>query len=150
MSRTTVRLRHVLPPLAVALLAACARSADRASPAAGGQGTQAAADSAIRQMEAHIHQMEGTSADSTKVMLPEHQQLVATMLTQMTDEMRARNVPADARETALVDSVRQDVARLPELNTSQLAAVMPAHRQRLLRLIARYRTMMGSGGQTRG
>ncbi len=138
MPRTAVRLHYLGLPLAAALLAACNKTSDTATPAssqsaataggsqATGAGTQdaqaMATDSAIHRVQAHIQETTGTKADSE----------------------------AEARWTALADSVRQGLTSLSGMKQSDLRAVMPAHRQRLQRLIEVYRAMMASGRQARG
>jgi hypothetical protein len=64
------------------------------------------------------------------------------MISQMNTEMRSMNMTADARWIALMDSVRQDLVRLPELNPQQLQASVPAHHNRLTRLMQSNREMM--------
>jgi hypothetical protein len=48
---------------------------------------------------------------------------------------------ADAAWTATVDSLRQDLTRMPDLGGGEIAAMMPAHRARVERLIESHRTM---------
>ena len=148
MTRLNLHLRHVTFPIGIVLLGGCAKTppADTGTTAAGT--TASTTGTAVQRLEAHVRAMEGTSADSTEAMLPEHEALVRATLTQMTDAMHARHVPADARWTATVDSVQQTAAQLPTMTRPQLAAAMPAHRERLMRLITLYRTLMQRGSQS--
>ncbi len=92
--------------------------------------------------------MQGAGADSVKAMLPMHRRMVANMLAQMTGEMRGMHMPADARWTATVDSLRQDLVHMPEMSGAELKAMMPAHMGRVTRLMDTHRTMMGGVGQS--
>jgi hypothetical protein len=64
------------------------------------------------------------------------------MLARMNREMRDMNMTADAAWNATVDSLRQDLTRMPELTGSELEAIMPGHRARMMRLMEMHRTMM--------
>jgi hypothetical protein len=94
------------------------------------------------EMHAHMQMMRGASADSMKAMLPMHRQMVANMLAQMNGEMRQMNMAADPAWTATVDSLRQDLTRMPELSGAELSAMMPAHVGRVTRLAAMHQAMM--------
>jgi len=78
-------------------------------------------------------------------MIPTHRQMVANMLSTMNDEMRRMNMPANAQWTATVDSLRQDLIRMPEMSAAELVTIMPAHRARMMRLMQMHRTMTGKG-----
>ena len=106
--------------------------------AAGGMTSAAMMDS----MTAHITAMDTASASTMQTMLPAHRQAVANMIAQMNAEMRGMNMSGDARWTALMDSVRQDLVRMPEMNAEQLKANAPAHHGRLARLMQSHRDMM--------
>lgn len=101
-------------------------------------------------MMTHMRMMQGASADSMAAMMPMHRQMVANMLAQMNGEMRGMQMPADARWTATADSLRQDLVRMPELSAPELKAMMPAHLERVKRLMDMHRGMMGSAGGTSG
>lgn len=60
----------------------------------------------------------------------------------MSSDMRSMNMPADAAWTALTDSVRQDLIRLPEMPKAELKRVIPAHSARVGRLIQMHKDMM--------
>lgn len=93
-------------------------------------------------MVAHMRGMDTTSAANVQAMLPMHRQMAGNMIAQMNSEMRGMNMPADASWSALMDSVRQDLIRMPEMNAQQLKAFMPEHHGRLTRLIDGHRAMM--------
>ena len=89
-------------------------------------------------MQAHMRMMQGASADSVRAMMPMHRQMAANMLAQMNREMRDMNMAGDAAWTATVDSVRQDLARMPEAG----AGDMTAHHGRMMRLMEMHQRMM--------
>lgn len=153
----TGTLRTLVLTLAGAtVLAACRSSQDDAR--AAGE-TAARADSAggmagipgmgmmgagmMDSMHVHMRMMDTMSADQTKAMLPMHRQMVANMLSRMNSEMRSMNMPADQAWSATVDSLRQDLVRMPGMSGSELKAIMPAHHARLTRLMQMHRDMMG-------
>lgn len=93
-------------------------------------------------MAAHMRMMDTASAASLQAMLPMHRQMVANMLSQMSADMRSMNMSADATWTALADSVRQDLVRLPEMSVQQLKQNMVTHQGRVTRLMQSHRAMM--------
>jgi len=144
-------MKEMIVIAAVLLATACGRGADRADTSAtksdtGGMGgmnmpgmmNQANVDS----MTAHMRTMDTASAASLQAMLPMHRQMVANMLSQMNADMRGMNMTADAKWTALVDSVRQDLVRLPEMTAQQLKQNMTAHQGRVTRLMQSHMAMM--------
>jgi hypothetical protein len=94
------------------------------------------------EMQQHMQWMMGAGTDSMQVMMPMHRQMTANMLSAMNREMRDMNMTVDSAWSATVDSVRQDLVRLPELSGSELRAFMPAHRERVNRLMEMHRSMM--------
>ena len=107
---------------------------DDAAPAAG--------NTMMDEMTAHVGHMGGMGADSMQAMLPVHRQRVGNMLAQMGADMRSMNMPGDASWNALVDSVRADVIRMPELSGAELQASMPDHLGRVTRLLEAHGAMM--------
>lgn len=95
-------------------------------------------------MQAHMGMMDSMSGERMKEMLPMHRQMAANMLSQMNSEMRSMNMAANTTWTATVDSVRQDLIRLPEMSSQELSAAMPGHHARLKRLMEMHRDMMRS------
>lgn len=51
---------------------------------------------------------------------------------------------ANTQWTAVVDSLREDLVRMPEMNTTELKEFMPAHRAGITRLMEMHRSVMGS------
>jgi hypothetical protein len=96
----------------------------------------------MEQMMTHMQMMDGAGADSLHAMMPMHRQMAANMIARMNREMRDMNMTADAAWNATVDSLRQDLTRMPELTGSELEAIMPGHRARMMRLMEMHRTMM--------
>ncbi len=93
-------------------------------------------------MQAHLQMLQRASGDSLQKMLPTHRQMVANMLSRMAAEMRQMNMPGDATWNGTIDSLRQDLVRMPELKGSELRAVMPAHVGRVTRLSEMHQRMM--------
>ena len=123
--------------------------ADSAAPNAGrpGMAGMAATDTGVAaQMEAHMRAMESASADSLTALLPGHRQRVANMIARMNQEMRDMNMPADAEWTATVDSLRQDLRQMPEMDATELKTLMPAHHARVTRLSQLHDSMMAAMG----
>jgi hypothetical protein len=69
--------------------------------------------------------------------------MVANMLSRMNTDMRSMNMPGDAAWNATVDSLRQDLTRMPDLDAAALKSMMPAHHARMMRLMQMHRDMMG-------
>ena len=97
-------------------------------------------------MRAHLAALDGAGGDSLRAALPAHRQQLANMIAQMNREMRDMRMAGDASWDATVDSLRQDLTRLPDLGAAELARAMPDHRGRVERLMAAHRGMMGGGG----
>ena len=95
------------------------------------------------EMQAHMQRMMGdVSGEQMRAMLPTHRQMVANTLSRMNGEMRQMNMAADAAWNATVDSLRQDLVRLPELGAAELKTTMPAHVARVRRLGEMHQGMM--------
>lgn len=97
----------------------------------------------MREMRAHVQSMAGSSADSLRRLMPTHRHMTANMLQQMDSEMRGMQMAQDTSWTALADSVRQDLTRLPDVSSGELPGFVDRHWGRVERLIARHETMMG-------
>lgn len=123
-----------------------ARAGDTAQGMGGMQGMQGmgGAGGMMAQMQSHMRMMEGAGADSMKVMLPTHRQMVANMISEFNREMRQMNMRADAAWQAVIDSLRQDNIRMPEMSASELRTFMPEHRARVMRLMEMHRSMMAN------
>jgi hypothetical protein len=99
--------------------------------------------STIDSMQTRVQAMGRMSPDQMGAMLPRYRADMENMLSQMTSYMRTANVPASAAWTALSDSVRQDLTRLPQLTKGQLTETMSAHQARVTRLLQMQRDMIG-------
>lgn len=146
-------MRKAFAVAALALVAACGKTADQADTTAaattdtgamagmggvGGMASGAMMDS----MSAHMRGMDTASAASLQGMVAMHRQMAANMVAQMNTEMRSMNMPASPGWTALMDSVRQDLVRLPDVSGQQLKTLTTAHYGRLTRLMQQHRDMM--------
>ena len=153
--------RYLAAGLAAVAIAACAgnegdtaadtAAAGAATAAEGGMagmpgmaGMAAGADTATDQMRAHMAAMEGVRGDSLLQMARMHRQMGANMIARFNREMSQMNMPDDPRWRATVDSVRQDLARMPELSAEEMGRMMPAHHARVTRLIEMHRSMMAN------
>jgi hypothetical protein len=120
-----------------------ATRADSAGGMAGMPGMGGMMAGMMDSMQTHMRMMDTVSADHMKAMLPMHRQMVANMLSRMSQDMRSMNMPADHTWTATADSVRQDLTRMPKLSARELEAMMVPHRARMTRLMQMHRDMMG-------
>jgi len=93
-------------------------------------------------MRTHMGMMEGMTGDRMKAMLPAHRQMVANMLSRMNGDMRQMGMQSDAKWTALADSVRRDLVRMPDMSAAELRSAMPAHGARVMRLMQMHRSMI--------
>lgn len=119
-----------------------------AEPADGMQGMPGMAgmqnDGMMQQMQSHMQMMMGATPDSMMAMMPEHRQMAANMMAQMNREMEQMNMASDTAWTATVDSLRQDMIRMPDMNAQELQEFMPGHRARMTRLMEMHGSMMGN------
>ena len=99
-------------------------------------------DDMSKNMEAHMQQMMGAGADSMQAMMPMHRQMTANMLSDMNKQMRDMKMTDNTEWPATVDSVRQDLVRMPEMSGQELRTFMSAHHERLRRLMTMHRDMM--------
>ncbi len=91
--------------------------------------------------------MTGVSGRQLQAMVPEHRQLVSSMIGQMNHEMGSVHTATSAAWMATRDSVNGDLARFPNMNGTDLQAVMPGHVARLHRLMQMHAGMMGGMGR---
>ena len=108
-----------------------------------GMGDMPMGGTAMDQMGAHMAAMRGASGDSMMRMLPMHRQMAANMLARFNREMSQMNMPDNPTWRATVDSLRQDLARMPEVTAAEMQRLMPAHHARMTRLMDMHRSMMG-------
>ena len=153
MTASHLARRMVLAVATASVLAACTSKKSERSPetaAAAKPGAMPAmpgmsgmmSSAMMDSMSAEMRSMSSMSAAEMARMLPQHRQMVANMLSQMTSDMRSMNMPGDAAWTATVDSVRQDLVRFPDMTPAELKGAMPAHQARVSRLMTMHREMM--------
>ncbi|HKP76140.1 MAG TPA: hypothetical protein VJT67_11400 [Longimicrobiaceae bacterium] len=99
----------------------------------------------MEELRTHMQAMHGAGGDSLKAMLPTHRQMAANLLAEMNREMRQMNMVAAPAWTATVDSVRQDLVRLPVMGPAELQSAMPGHEARLNRLMGMHQAMIDAG-----
>lgn len=92
-------------------------------------------------MQKQMDAMMKISPDQMKAMMPAHRQMAANLLATMTADMRKMNMSGDAAWTATIDSVRRDLATLPELSGKEMVVAMPAHHARMMRLMGMHMSM---------
>jgi len=95
------------------------------------------------QMRAHMDSMMRMSPQQRRARMAEHQRMMA----QMMDLMRSDTVmpmSGDPAWRALTDSLRADLAALPQLEGEELAARLREHTKRVERLLAMHGPMRGN------
>ncbi|HEV2086579.1 MAG TPA: hypothetical protein VGR09_16010 [Gemmatimonadales bacterium] len=93
-------------------------------------------------MRAHMDSMMRMSPQQMQAMMARHQQMMSSMMDGMGADMRNMKMSGTPEWSALTDSVKQDLADLPNLKGQQLSARMRAHNDRVKRLIAMHEKMM--------
>jgi hypothetical protein len=93
-------------------------------------------------MRAHMDSMMRMSPQQMQAMMATHEQMMSGMMDGMGADMRGMNMSGTPEWSALTDSVKQDLADLPNLKGQQLSARMRAHTDRVKRLIAMHLKMM--------
>jgi hypothetical protein len=96
------------------------------------------------QMRAHMDSMSRMSPEQMQGMMARHEGMMAKMMDGMGADMRGMNMSATPEWTALTDSVKEDLAELPNLKGQALSARMRDHADRVKRLIAMHGQMMGN------
>jgi hypothetical protein len=94
-------------------------------------------------MRAHMDSMRRMSPQQMQAMMARHQSMMSQMLDGMGSDMRGMKMSAGREWTALSDSVKQDLADLPNLKGQELSARMRGHADRVKRLLAMHEKMMG-------
>ncbi len=146
-----MQVRYFATATAILAILACGGNEQRGSDTVdagmegmGGMGDVPMGGMTMDQMSAHMTAMQGASGDSIMRMMPLYRQLVANMLAQFNREMSQMNMPDDPAWGATVDSIRQDLARMPELSAAEMQAMMPGHHARMMRVMEMHRSMMAS------
>jgi hypothetical protein len=94
-------------------------------------------------MRAHMDSMMRMSPQQMQGMMARHEQMMSQMMDRMGADMRRMNMSGMPEWSALTDSVKRDLADLPNLKGQQLSTRMRAHADRVKRLIAMHEKMMG-------
>jgi hypothetical protein len=94
------------------------------------------------QMRAHMDSMARMSPQQMQAMMAMHQEMMSRMMDGMGADMRNMKMSGTPEWTALADSVKQDLAELPNLKGQELAARMRGHADRVTRLLAMHEKMM--------
>ncbi len=94
-------------------------------------------------MRAHMDSMMRMSPQQMQAMMAMHEQMMSGIMDGMGADMRGMNMSGTPEWSALTDSVKQDLADLPNLKGQQLPARMRAHADRVKRLIAMHQKMVG-------
>ena len=147
-------MRHVLAAIGILALPACserpARQADGTGSRPAGESTPTAgmgmdmpSMGVMTTMRAHMDSMRTASPERMRAMMAAHQEMASKMMDAMGADIRMMNMSGDSAWGALSDSVRRDLAELPNLTGQQLSSRMRAHIERMQRLMAQHETMMG-------
>lgn len=96
----------------------------------------------MQEMHAHMQTVEGAQDDSLPHHAAMHRQMAGNILAQMNRDMQQMNMAADPKWNALVDSVRQDLSRMPEWSPPEMRSAMSAHMSRMRRLMEIHSGMM--------
>jgi hypothetical protein len=94
-------------------------------------------------MRAHMDSIMRMSPQQMQAMMAMHQAMMSQMMDQMGADMRGMRMSGTAAWNALTDSVKRDLAELPDLKGQALASRMRVHADRVKRLIAMHEEMMG-------
>jgi hypothetical protein len=94
------------------------------------------------QMRAHMDSMMRMSPQQMNAMMARHQGMMSQMMDRMGADMRGMQMSGSSEWNALTDSVKQDLADLPNLKGQELSTRMRAHADRVNRLIAMHEQMM--------
>jgi hypothetical protein len=93
-------------------------------------------------MRAHTDSMMRMNPEQMSGMMATHERMMSQMMDQMGSEMRQMKMSETSAWSALSDSVKQDLAELPNLKGQALSARMRAHAGRVQRLITSHEQMM--------
>lgn len=95
-------------------------------------------------LRAHMDSIMRLPPDRMKAMMAAHDRMMAQMMDRMGADMRGMNMAGERDWNALSDSVRQDLAALPQLEGRALSTLMQAHGDRVNRLMSMHELMMAS------
>jgi hypothetical protein len=133
-------------------LAGCNGRGDRAERSRDTAGMMGRMDSAgmhmeamqmMPQMRAHMDSMMRMSPQQMQSMMAMHQGMMSQMMDRMGGDMRRMDMSGMPEWSALTDSVKRDLADLPNVKGQELSGRMRSHAGRVKRLIAMHEQMMG-------
>ena len=90
----------------------------------------------IDSVTADLDSMSSANGDAQRHMLADHEALVSAFLTRNDAKMRAMHAKIDPAWLTIIDSVRNDLARMPNMSSEQLHAFFPEHARRVMRIVA--------------
>jgi hypothetical protein len=93
-------------------------------------------------MSAHMDSMMRMSPQQMQAMMAMHQGMMSQVMDAMGADMRGMHMSASPEWSALTDSVKQDLAELPNLRGQALSGRMRAHADRVKRLLAMHEKML--------
>lgn len=148
-------MRHFLAVIVFLALAGCADRPAREAEGTGGRGGGESTPTTGMNMEmpsmgmmttmrGHMDSMRTASPRRMKAMMAGHQEMASRMMDAMGSDMRMMGMSGDSAWAALADSVRRDLAELPDLNGQQFSTRMKAHLERMQRLMAQHEAMVGT------
>ena len=107
---------------------------------------QAAVDYVARLGGGTVHVLPGTYRLRNAVYLPSKVRILGSGVESVLvkEPSVGCKLAADSDWSTTMDSVRQDLVRMPEMSEQELRALMPAHRDRVVRLMEMHRSMMGT------
>jgi hypothetical protein len=130
--------------LAIVTLAAACRGKDSAQqqtmPSMSGMTMRS--DSLTPIMRAHLDSLAAMPTQFVAGMLPVHEAMSSEMLDAMGSDMTMMAMRPDASWSALMDSVKRDLAELPSFSGSALETRVLAHVERMRRLLGLHEVMM--------
>ncbi|MDQ3209182.1 MAG: hypothetical protein M3Q37_11340 [Gemmatimonadota bacterium] len=93
-------------------------------------------------MRAHMDSMMRMSPQQMQSMMAMHQGMMSQMMDRMGGDMRNMKMSGTPEWAALTDSVKQDLAELPNLKGQALSARVRTHADRVKRLLAMHEKMV--------
>ena len=96
----------------------------------------------MTQMRAHMDSMTRMSPQQMQGMMARHQGMMSQVMDGMGADMRGMKMSGTPEWNALTDSVKRDLAELPDLKGQELSVRMRAHTDRVERLLAMHEQMM--------
>ena len=86
-------------------------------------------------MEVELKALDTAKAPTIQAQLPQHIVAASRLVKHLDDEMQREGKATVPEWRAIVDSVRQDLVRMPEMSVSEIMTYMPSHHARLEQLM---------------